>query len=244
MGKLKKAAKKIGRKVDKTIDKTARAFDPRTSDGLKNIATGGAYGVTKELGGAAKNALGGDTEGPKETEAEKEAARVASKEFEFARQMDFVKDEYAKRVEKLGSKPMQDSIIGKANLNSQNLSKNLNDRANQELQSSGIDPSSGRGTSTVNRASTVSASAAGESRGESAFALDNSHLQGKQNRIAMAMGDKTDAVQGLQEIAGRSNQEAIDDAVNSFNSGKATAEAIGTGAGLAFSHYNKPSQKN
>ncbi len=199
-------------------------------------------GFFDKLGDAARgmgDIFGGPDE-PGETEAEKASAEVAAKEYDFARRLDFLKDEYAERVERLGSRSMQSTIAGKANVNGQISSAQMRDQTNTKLNSAGIDPSSGRALSTNNALAAAVGEANGRGQGESQFALDNSYLRGKQNRIAMDMGDKTSAVAGLQDIAEAANIEAINDARNEFNSKAATAGAVGSMVGLGASSMNKP----
>ena len=223
MGKAKKAVKKVGKSVSKGLSQ----IDPTTKEGLLNISTMGTYGMANEA--SERLGLG---KGP-----EKAAADVAVKEYDFARQMDFVKDEYANRVERLGSEQMQDAVSGRANIDAQNQSSDLAGQVQTGLAQIGVDPSSGRSSSTMTAVQDATGQAVGNAQAESEFALDSAHLEGQNNRIAMAMGEKTKAVAGLQDIAQGANQLAAQKAFGKFNSKAATSAASGTAAGMAGQAY-------
>src|SRR5690606_15227533 len=105
------------------------------------------------------------------------------------------------------------------------------------LAQAGIDPSTGRAAAHMTAGQDAAGNAAGRAQGEAAFALDSAHLEGQNNRIAMAMGEKTKAVAGLQDIAAGANAKAIDEARNKFNNKAAIGAAIGTGVGMVGQHY-------
>lgn len=228
-GKVKKLADKAG----SSIKKGAAQLDPTTTEGLLNISTMGTYGAVKNGAGR----LNKKEKEPGETEAEKAAAEVAAKEYDFARQLDFVKDEYRTRVDRLGSKEMQSSVMGRANIGAQSQVKAAADNTQLGLSTAGIDPSSGRATSTMNKVQSSGANAIGLSQAESAFALDSAHLEGQNNSIAMALGEKTKAVAGLSDIAHGANNLAIQEANRDFNNKAATNSAIGTAVGMGTNAY-------
>lgn len=231
-GKVKKLADKVG----SSIKEGAAQLDPTTETGLANLATGGLYGSLNHTASMASK-IGEESERTDETEAEKAAAEVAAKEYDFARQLDFVKDEYRTRVDRLGSKEMQSSVMGRANIGAQSQVKAAADNTQLGLSTTGIDPSSGRATSTMNKVQSSGANAIGLSQAESAFALDSAHLEGQNNSIAMALGEKTKAVAGLSDIAHGANNLAIQEANRDFNNKAATNSAIGTAVGMGTNAY-------
>ena len=229
MGKVKSGFKS----VTKSVDKGLKQIDPTTKTGLANLATGGMYGVNKN----AFDRLTPGEEKQKPSDQEKAAGEVAIKEYDFAREMDFVKDEYANRIERLGSNQMQNSVMGRANISAQTAANNyMNEQAGQ-LQAGGVDPSSGRAVTAMTSATANAGDAIGNAKSQSQFALDNAYLEGRNNRIAMAMGEKTKAVAGLQDIAAGANAMAINKANNRFNSNAANAQAIGTAVGMGSQAY-------
>jgi hypothetical protein len=228
-GKIKQIADSSADKVKKGLAQ----IDPTTKEGLLNISTMGTYGMTKH---AISQASPKDAR-PGATESEKAAADIAVQEHDFAREMDFVKDEYETRIDRLGSKQMQNSVMGRANVDAQKQSNDMTNQVADGLAMNGIDPSSGRAVSTMTTAQTASGEAIGNAKSQAAFALDNANLEGKNNRIAMALGEKTKAVAGLQDIAAGANQLAINKANNKFNSNTATSSAIGSAVGMAGQAY-------
>lgn len=177
------------------------------------------------------------SERPGETESEKAAADVAAKEYDFARELDFVKDEYRDRVDSLGTDEMQDAVKGTANINAQSSAKDTSKATNIGLQQAGVNPSSGRAVSMNTNVNSSGGEAIGLSQAESSFALDSAHLEGKNNSIAMALGEKTKAVAGLQDIASGANTLAATKARRDFNDKAASNAAIGSAVGIGLSTY-------
>jgi hypothetical protein len=225
--------KKIADGASKSAKDGLAQIDPTTKEGLLNLSTGGTYGRAKH----AISELSPKEERPGETESEKAAADVAVQEHDFAREMDFVKDEYETRVERLGKKEMQNAVTGRANVDAQKQTNIMAKQVSDGLTMNGIDPSSGRAVSTMTDVQTSSGEAVGNAKSQASFALDNSHLEGKNNRIAMALGEKTKAVAGLQDIAAGANKLAINKAHNKFNSNAANSEAVGTAVGMGSQAY-------
>lgn len=230
---------KIKELADEAADETGKLvsqIDPTTETGLANLATGGLYGSVTHTGEMLEK-LSEEPERPGETEAEKAAADVAVKEHDFARELDFVKDEYRDRVDRLGTEEMQNAVKGTANINAQSQVNNASNSVNLNLQQKGIDPSSGRATSTNTVIDSSGGEALGLSDAESSFALDSAHLEGKNNSVAMALGEKTKAIAGLQDIASGANSLASAKAKKDFNDKAATSSAVGTATGLGLSAY-------
>lgn len=237
--------------VTNVITDEAKKYDPTSLEGRQNIAgvlVGGAsMGAIGTAGGVAASGSDGNKiidklkpktpEDPSATESEKQSAKIAAKEYDFARQLDFVKHEYANRIAALDSNQKQGYIEGQANIGAQNQLGQLSGQVQSGLAQAGIDPSSGRATSTMTNLQTAGGESAGRSQSESAFALKSAALEGQNNRIAMALGEKTKAVAGLQDIARGANELAGAKAINKFNSKAALNNAIGTGAGMAIQGY-------
>ncbi len=229
MGKVKSGIKRVRNSVSNGLSQ----IDPTTKDGLLNISTMGTYGMAQHAISSASH----KEERPGETQSEKAAADVAIQEHDFAREMDFVKDEYETRVERLGKKQMQDAVTGRANVDAQKHTNTMSKQVADGLAMNGVDPSSGRSVTTMTDVQTSSGDAIGNAKSQAAFALDNAHLEGKNNRIAMALGKKTKAVAGLQDIAAGANQMSINKAKNDFNSNAANSAAVGSAVGMASQAY-------
>lgn len=246
MGKVKKATGIKG-SWSSNAKKGLSQLDPTTAKGRQNLFKGAvAYGIGGGTGVALmaaaekqkrKKESAAKKAANKQTESEKAAGDIAIKEYNFAREMDFVKDEYANRVEQLGTQEMQDSVMGRANIDAQAGTAELANQVSGNLQAQGIDPSSGRSASAMTNLQSASGDAIGRTQSESAFALDSARLEGQNNRIAMAMGEKTKAVAGLQDIARGANQLSSQRAMNNYNSRAANRAAIGTAVGMAGQAY-------
>lgn len=181
---------------------------------------------------------------PGETADQKAAAEVAVDQYDFAREMDFVKEAYESKIDKLGSEKTKALVRGKANIAGQRSLSDVAKGASSNLNSSGVDPSSGRATTTNGEVYNAGGNAIGRGMSESEFATDTAYIDSRSNRIAMAMDEKTKAVAGLQDIADSAERTAINDSFNKFNSKAATNSAIGTAAGLTLSSLNSGSKPN
>lgn len=231
--KLKKAAKKVGKVA-------GGAVLGGIVGGPIGAIAGGAMasgevktpGFIRDLDPKLKNPFK-TPDGPEETASEKLAADVAAKEYNFARKLDFVKDEYASRVAALDTEQAESNITGKANIDAQNQVSGLSQQVQLQQMAQGVDPSSGRASAAAASLQSASGDAVGRAQGESAFALKSSALEGMNNRISMAMGEKTKAVAGLQDIARGANDVAINKAYNKFNNRAAGMEAVGSAVGMA-----------
>jgi hypothetical protein len=228
-GKIKQIADSGADSVKKGLSQ----IDPTTKEGLLNISTLGSYGMVKH----GMSEMSPEEESPGETESERASADVAAKEYDFAREMDFVQDEYETRVERLGTPEMQNAVVGRANVDAQKQTGAMVNNTEASLSSAGIDPSSGRATTAMTEAEIMTGDAVGNAKSQSAFALDSAHLEGKNNRIGMALGEKTKAVAGLQDIAAGANRLAIDKSKNRFNDNAANASAVGSAVGMGSQAY-------
>lgn len=172
----------------------------------------------------------------KETENEKMAAIISRKEYEFARQLDPIKELYEERIAQLDGKAAENNITGLANIGAQNSINQAKISQNTTQQQLGVDPSSGRAISEKSELSNAAIDSVGRSQSEAAFAQKSAALEGMNNRIAMALGEKTKAVAGIQDIASSSQRQAIARLENKLGNKAALSGAIGTGLGLAASY--------
>jgi hypothetical protein len=223
-------------KVKNKVSEGLSNIDPTTSEGLTNIATGGLIGGTTGVGDKLFNRK---EEKPKEADSSKAAAEVAIKEYDFARKMDGVKSEYESRIERLGTKGYRDyakAKVGRKEIAGRGVASG---NVDESLRTRGVDPSSGAAGAVRTKLSTTSGDSIGRGKGEAEFSADTAYLGGKSNRVKMALGEKTEAVIGLNDIAGISNQESISDSYSEFNSDAAMSEAAGTAAGFGLSYASK-----
>ena len=160
---------------------------------------------------------GGDSK-PKTTETEKAAADVAVQEYDFARKMDGVKSEYESRIERLGTEGYRDYTKAKVGRKAVAGRGVASESVDESLRARGVDPSSGASSSVRSDLSAAAGDSIGRGKGEAEFSADTAYLGGKSNRVKMALGEKTEAVVGLNDIANISNQESINESYSKFNS--------------------------
>lgn len=217
------------------VKKGLSKIDPTTSDGRKNLLTGGLVGGVTGVG---EKLLGGDKPKSEMTEADRAAADVAIKQYDAARKLDFVDDEYANRIERFGTQKYNDYVASKGARAGVKALSEASDSLSDSMQQRGIDPSSGAASALRTGLQSAGGKGAGLAIGEARFNTDTMYMGGRSNRSAMALGDATQAVIGLNDIAGQATQRANAEAFNKFNSDAAMSNAIGTAAGLGLSYYN------
>lgn len=210
--------------LDPTNTENWSKLDPTSGD---NIWSGLDDTISNGLDGI------GQSDEVEETDSEKAYAEVAAAQYNFARDLDFVRDAYKSDVDNLDSAGMKDATAGRSNVNAQSQIAD----ARRSVASSGLDPSNGQGLALNSSLNRSAGDAIGSAQGESKFALDTVAYQNKENVIAQAMGDSVEAANGLGDIADQSAALAASKAYSNFNSKAATSSAAGNIAGAGLAYY-------
>ena len=155
----------------------------------------------------------------------------------MARELDFIDQAYEDRVERLGTQRYSDYAAAKGIRAGSKAMNEASDAMGLQMQQSGIDPSSGAASSMRTNLQKIGGDSTGRAVGGARFNTDTAYLGGKANRVAMALGDATQSVIGMNDIADQSVQKANAEAFNQFNSKAAMNSAVGTAAGLGLSYY-------
>ena len=169
-----------------------------------------------------------------DTPEQRYAAQVAAEKWNFAQStLAPLENEYMDRVEDMTSGDRMSYLRGRSNLNQQSqLSEGLG-QIGQQMGLAGLDPSSGRFTSTQADLAGGMAQVGGEQAGRSQFEQQTQQIRGLQNITAIGTGQAGQAQVGLGRIADQSAVDARSDAVTSFNRKSANLQLLGALGGAA-----------
>ncbi len=180
---------------------------------------------------------GGGSDPIYETEADREAIRIAVDQYNTGKDLDPLKDYQEQMVDARKTDGADSFVQGKANIGIQKEFGKAIDSANQGLYMAGVDPSSGRATGMNGDAHEKMAETGSKGMFDAAYENTSNALAGKQNIIDVSMGKQGSAQKGLNDIAGMATEEAIGDAFNDFNEHSADTQAFGMAAGMGASGY-------
>ncbi|MCD9525534.1 hypothetical protein [Photobacterium carnosum] len=181
------------------------------------------------MGGGGKNKV-------EETTAQKSAAEVANRQWStYKNDLKGFEDTFIQRVDNYNSssnmaKTKQDTGLAYA--------KNFSDSrsaANQQLTASGIDPSSSKYQQVMAEMSSEQAIEQADTVNRAQTAEQDKHMAGLQDVTAIGMGQKSESLAGMGDVATSSMRKASSDAQNAFNRGSANNQLIGTVAGAGVS---------
>jgi hypothetical protein len=178
-----------------------------------------------------------------ETEADREAIRIAADQYNKSKDLDFLKDFHENSVDEMGLDGQEDYVQGKANIGAQKAYSEAMSGARKNSQASGVDPSSGRSISMETDMHEGMASTGSNAMKNVAFEKDTQHMLGEQNILAVSMGQSGQAQKGLNDIAAMSVDEAINQSFSDFNEHSANTQAVGMAAGMGASAYQNSVSK-
>ncbi|PSU86653.1 hypothetical protein [Photobacterium kishitanii] len=181
------------------------------------------------MGGGGKNKA-------QETTAQKSAAEVANRQWSvYQNDLKGFEDNFIQRVDNYNSsqnmaKTKQDTDLAYAKSFSDSRSA-----ADKQLTASGIDPSSSKYQQTMADISTEQAIEQADTVNRAQTAEQDKHMAGLQDVTAIGMGQKSESLASMGNIATSSMRKAAFDAQNAFNRRSANNQLIGTVAGAGVS---------
>ena len=182
---------------------------------------------------------GGDK--PKQTAEEKELGRIAVERWnDYQVRFKPIEDQYINDVQMTDSDFNQ--VRGSTATSVQQAFSGAETDLTNNLFASGVDPSSGAFIDALDGVSQDRGLSLGTGINEAENAVDNAHVQGLQNVVAMGQGQATQAIDGMGQMAGNATNEAINRSNNSFQERSAGLQLAGTVAGAGTAMYmNSPS---
>jgi len=181
---------------------------------------------------------GGKPELPPDSVEAKALAEVAAKRFNRYKEV-FVplENKYIQDVMDVRSQGTYETVGAMASADYAGQFAGANEQLATEMAQQGVDPGSGvfMGNSNALR----KAQAAKQGLGVSSAKIDNTSrfYDGLSGIIAMGQGQASESIGGLQSLATRATNKAMDDASNAFQRSSATRAGIGQMVGLAASPF-------
>ncbi len=175
----------------------------------------------------------------KETEYEKELARVYAEEWGYYQKNvvpfeNIVIDD----AKSANDKSVYDDISENTNLGYKKSFSEASDAGLSSMKASGINPSSGKFKSAVSDMSDTEASVTSDAKSRSQVAGQERYVGKMSNVMAMGQGQSQEATATLSDIATSSQRKAFNDANNSRQQTDSVLGAAGAVVGAAGSYYN------
>lgn len=181
---------------------------------------------------------GGDPKLPPDSEESKALAEVAAKRFNRYQEV-FVplENAYIKDVMDVRNQGTYETVGAMASADYAGQFAGANTQLADEMVQQGVDPSSGVfvGNSNALR----KAQAAKQGLGIASAKIDNTSrfYDGLQGIIAMGQGQAGESIGGLQSLATRSTQKAMNDASSAFENASGVRAGVGQMVGMAASPF-------
>ncbi|HDY8174822.1 TPA: hypothetical protein RQL26_000551 [Vibrio vulnificus] len=178
----------------------------------------------------------------KETAAEIAASQVAVKEWNlYNSELKQFEDSFIQRVNNFNTDANMADVKQAADLSYNREYGKARDATATQLAASGVDPSSSKFKAKLSDLASDQAIAQGDTVNRAQVNEQDKYVVGKQDVVAIGMGQKAEGLAGLEDTARLSAKKASNDAYNDFNRRSSNAQAAGTLAGIGASMYiNQP----
>lgn len=178
---------------------------------------------------------GGGSDTPKESAEERELGRIAIEKWnDYQVRFKPIEDQFIQDVQRTDSDYTE--ARGNANAAVQQAFGQAEGNLADNIFMNGLDPSSGAFQKTMDGISADRGLSMGTAVNEAEMGVDNQHVKGLQNVVAIGQGQSAEAMQGMGNLAGQATNDAINRANNSFNNRAAGLQAVGTVAGMGTNY--------
>lgn len=179
---------------------------------------------------------GGDVEGPKQTAEEKMLGELSIERWnDYQTRFRPIEDQYINDVQMTESDYAQ--ARGQANTSVQQNFGEAEEKLKTSLMMSGVDPSSNTFVDAVDDMALDRGLSSGASKNEANNAVDEMHIKGLQNVVAMGQGQATESIKGMSDIAFDATRDSINRAQSSFDDKSAGRQLAGQAIGLGTAGY-------
>ena len=182
---------------------------------------------------------GGDNK-VKETAEQRELAKIAVERWQRYKQTYLPAEQiYFDKVDYLGSERAQQKVAGAAGANVETaFGRAIQGDVNRlTTMGTGVDPASGKFQDSMADHTEAHGRARAMNVNESQQALQDSHIRGLQNIVAMGNNQSTQAIQGMGNIAQRSAAVARNDAQLGAFRDTSRQDTAGALAGAGYAAY-------
>lgn len=177
---------------------------------------------------------GGKGGGVKETKEELALAEVAEQKWKYYQDnYKPIENEYMNRVDQMDSDGSYGFVKGAAGSSTAAAFENPKQQVAQQLQTSGVNPNSGKYKTTMSGLADAQGASAADSMSRAQIDQQDQFIQGVSNVSAMGRGQATTAQAGLSDVASTAAGKAQSDATNAWNNRAALNSSLGTVAGAA-----------
>ncbi|WGY45223.1 hypothetical protein [Vibrio sp. ABG19] len=174
----------------------------------------------------------------KETAAEKAASQIAVKQWNiYNKELKPFENLFMQRVDNINSDSNMADVKQSTDLSYNREYGKAREATAENLAQAGIDPSSAKFQSTLSDLATDQAIAQGDTVNRAQSAEQDKYVTGKQDIVAIGQGQKAEGLAGINDTANLASQRATNDAYSDFNRSAATAQTVGTLAGIGTSMY-------
>lgn len=182
--------------------------------------------------------MGGSTD-VKETEYEKELAKVYAEEWGYYQEniVPF-ENQVIEDAKQANDESVYDDISENTNLGYKKSFSEASNNALSSMEASGINPNSGKFKNVVSDMADSEASVTSDAKSRSQVSGQERYTGKMANVMAMGQGQSQEATATLSDIASSSQQKAFNDASNSRQQSDSILGAAGAIAGAAGSYYN------
>ena len=180
----------------------------------------------------------GGSDSVKETEYEKELAKVYAEQWEYYEQNIIpVENDVITDAKSSNDTSVYQNISDNTHLGYQKSFSEAGNKAANNLAASGVDPSSGKFKNKMSSLADMEASVSSDAKSRSQLAGQERHIDKMSNIMAMGQGQSQESVASLNDIAVKSQQKASVDASISSQNRSNTLGAVGAIGGAVASGY-------
>lgn len=173
-----------------------------------------------------------------ETAAEKAASQIAVKQWNlYNSELKPLENVFMQRVNNINSDANMADVKQSTDLSYNREYGDAREATATNMAQAGIDPSSGKFQSTLTDLATDQAIAQGDTVNRAQSAEQDKYVTGKQDIVAIGQGQKAEGLAGIEDTANLAAKRAANDAYSDFNRSAATAQTVGTLAGVGTSMY-------
>ncbi|UKA03859.1 hypothetical protein [Photobacterium damselae] len=182
-----------------------------------------------------------------ETTAQKTQAEVANKQWDlYENELKGFENKFIQRVDNFNSSSKMEKTKQTAGLSYASSFGHARKQLDQSMTANGVDPSSQKFQNAQANLSDDQGLELSDTVNRAQSSEQDKYLAGLQDVAAMGMGQKSDALGSIGDVANASLRKATSDAYDSFNRRAANNQLIGTvtGAGVSAGLRQLPSFKS
>lgn len=174
---------------------------------------------------------GGKPERQRESEAEREVARIAAEKWQFyLDKFKPVEDWAMVQTQQMNTASAISDVTGRANVDA-------NIGLSAEFGKAAIDPNSSQMNRVLSEREKVGGQVAGRAQGRAALGAQDRYLNSMANLSAIGQGNEATALTGLNTLTNLNFQQTQGDIKNSLNNRMLRQQAIGMPVGVGASVY-------